>query len=209
MIDNNHMANQTISITTISVIFVILLSLSIYGGYSDKATIFCIKDAAFPSVSVGPNGLVTQWLRIFSTFLIITMALFVILAVVAYRTFNLEDYKLWKKEDFDLNHQQPEVTYRLLTTPNPLQYTFESWGYDAIDAFHVYEMYNYNIFNILIIFVMIFWFVFVVYGLIMLRLYVPYQCTYNTLGDNTSLFVMYSVIFLSLIPYIICLVQYH
>ena len=209
MINNIHMANQTISITSIGIIFVILLSLSIYGGYSDKATIFCIKDADFPSTSVGPNGLVTQWLRTFSTYLIITMALFVLLAVIASMTFNLDEYIILKKRDFDLNHKQTEDTFRLLTTPNPLQYKFESWGYDAIDAFHVYETYNYNFFNILIILVIIFWFAFVVYGLIILRLYVPYQCTYNTLGDNTSLFVMYSVIFLSLIPYIICLVQYH
>jgi len=206
--NNIHMANQTISITSIAIILVILISLSIYGGYSDKATIFCIKDADFPSSSVGPNGLVTRWLRTFSTYLIITMALFVVLAVVANWTFDLEQYIAWKKIDFDLKNKHPEDMHLLLTAPQPRQYIFESWGYDAIDAFHVYENYNYNIFNILGILVIISWFVFIIYGLIILRMYVPYQCAYNTLGDNTSLFVMYSVILLSLIPYIICLVQY-
>jgi len=98
---NSVMKKTTAVILFFSVIYCILLSLSLYGGFSEKANVFCTGTFMFESTGIGPSGLVVIWLRVFAIFLIVCLSLFSILLIFANMTFNLEDYDEEQKKIHD------------------------------------------------------------------------------------------------------------
>jgi len=176
-------------IVALVITYFALFVLSMYGGYSDKAKVFCTLPCPYKTSGVGVTGKVVVWLRVFSMFLLFSLGLFTALAVLANRSFCQDKYEEHKRSE---SKQQ--------------NYEDSSSGFEAIDAFKWYETHPMNAFSWCNAIVHAFWGAWIVWGLVILRFHIPWQCTESRLGDNTSLIMMYVVIFLSVVP--ICSATY-
>jgi len=167
--------------------------LSISDSFSEKADL-CWKDTfLYKSNGVRPSGRVVVWLWVFAIFVMAILGLLTICAVFANITFNEEKYE---EEELIIFFTQQEESAKICTEPRSYNHS----GYIAIDAFKVYDSYSFNIFHSCLLIMTCCWLAWVVWGVIVLWFYVPWECTCNSLRDNTMLIMMYIAIITSLIP---------
>jgi len=167
--------------------------LSISDSFSEKVDECCKDTFLYKSTGVRPSGKVVVWLRVFAIFLIVILGLLTICAVYANITFNKGKYE---EEESTIFYTQQEESAKICKEPHSYNHS----GYIAIDAFKVYDSYSFNIFHLFLFIMTCCWLAWVVWGVIVLWFYVPWECTYNSLRDNTMLIMMYIVIITSLIP---------
>ena len=180
------------------IVWCTFLILSLYGGFSKKADVFCTMQADLPlSSTTGPGGLVVLWLRGFSIFLITSMALLGVLWLVASAQFDIDAYKKNAAERWHTHMAEESTRHRLLQTPLPA-YEFESYGCHSLDVFRYYES-DYNIYNIFLLCAATFWLAWWIFGMIVARILVPWECRYEMMGDNTSLMMVYAIHFSSIV----------
>jgi len=197
------------TILFISVIYCTLLSLSLYGGFSEKANVFCMGPFLFESTGIGPSGKVVIWLRIFAIFLIVCLSLFSVLLIFANMTFKQEAYDEIKKEMFDAENQKIYDADNQQLLQNHVgflklpSYKSETTGFLAIDALKVYELYTHNILDLYTLSVVFCWFSWIVWGILVLSLYVPIECSRHRIGDNTSFVMMYIVVVIAWSPFVL------
>ena len=181
----------------ISVIYCVMLSLSLYGGFSEKANVFCMGPFMFESTGIGPSGKVVIWLRVFAIFLVVCLGLLSIFLIFANMTFDKNTYEEKQRK----NHEEDQL---MLTEQWPGQlspYNPKTSGYLAIDALNIYESYSVNIFHLYLLSVLFCWISWIVWGIFVLSLYVPIECTRHRIGDNTSLVMMYIVVIVGWLPF--------
>ena len=192
------MNKSTGIILFIAVVYCILLSVSFYGGFSEKADVFCTGTFMFESTGIGPTGKVVTWLRVFAIFLIVCLGLFSILLIFANLTFNQNEYEENQKDIYDA---QEKALTELVGMHSPRKYNYKTSGYFAIDALNVYESYSVNIFHCYVLSVIFSWVAWIVWGIFVLSLYVPIECTRHRIGDNTSVVMMYIVVVVGWLPF--------
>ena len=195
------MKKPTAVILFFSAIYCILLFLSLYGGFSEKADMFCTGPFMFESTGIGPSGKVVMWLRVFSIFLIVCLGLFSILLIFANMTFNSEDYDEKQNNIHDEQQAKHEKEWEL--TLINIVYEPETSGCLAIDALKVYESYSINIFYCYIGSLLFCWVSWIVWGIVVLSLYVPIECSRHRIGDNTSYVMMYIVVVIAWLPFVL------
>jgi len=180
------------------IVWCTFLVLSLYGGFSSKADVFCTRQADFPpSSTTGPGGLVVLWLRGFSLFLITSMALLGTLWLVACARFDIYEYKKNAAERWHTTMAEAFIKHGLLESQAPA-YEFQSYGCHSLDVFRYYES-DYNIYNIFVLCAATFWLAWWVFGMIVARILVPWECRYELMGDNTSLMMVYAIHFSSIV----------
>jgi len=157
----------------------------------------------FESTGIGPSGKVVIWLRVFAIFLIVCLGLFSILLFFANMTFNQDQYDKNQKKNHDERNEQ------LLKDGNPffnpVPYEAEETGLLAIHALKVYETYTHNILHLYFLSVLFCWFSWIIWGTLVLSLYVPIECSRHRIGDNTSFVMMYIVVVISWLPFVVLL----
>jgi len=181
-----------------SIVWCTFLVLSLYGGFSKKADVFCTMQADFPpSSTTGPGGLVVLWLRGFSIFLITSMALLGALWLVACARFDINAYKKNAAERWNTHMAEAFTMHGLPETPPPA-YESDSYGCHSLDVFRYYES-DYNIYNIFLLCAATFWLAWWIFGMMVARILVPWECRYEMMGDNTSLMMVYAIHFSSIV----------
>jgi len=177
--------------------------------------VFCMGPFMFESTGIGPSGKVVIWLRVFAIFLIVCLGLFSILLIFANMTFNQDQYDEKQKKIHD------EYIRKLSEEGNPLinltaykaeegnplinltANKAEETGLLAIHALKVYETYTHNILHLYFLSVLFCWFSWIVWGILVLSLYVPIECSRHRIGDNTSFVMMYIVVVIAWLPFVL------
>jgi len=138
------MENTVVIILFLAVLYCRLLSLSLYGGFSEKVDVFCTNTFMFESTGIGPSGKVVMWLRVFAIFLIVILGLFFILFVFANITFFEEEYEEEQLRIFNEREQDGMKKWKYMLEPGT--YKLITSGHKAIDALKAYEAYSISIF---------------------------------------------------------------
>jgi len=188
-------------------LFCILFGLSIYSGFSEKADVFCTGGPKTSKLAIGPDGLVVLWHRVLSISLVAEFSILVLLTLIAHSTYTDEKY-----EEFISNKNIQEASDRNKFPPQPHNPFMDEMplhkaendktGNKLYDAFLIFETWKVNVFHLTSLLYIAFYTAWILFGLVIMRSFVPRECFNNHMGDKTVLTIMEVIVFLSIAPFV-------
>jgi len=184
-----------------------LFGLSVYSGFSAKADVFCTGARKTSKLAIGPNGLVVLWHRVLSLSLVAEFGILLVLTLIAHSTYTREKYEAFIEAKNAEEAKKHSETVKDVSTP----YTYEPYrqsaqdhitGNDFWDAFLVFETWKLNIFHLTSVLYIAFYAGWIIFGLFIMRRFVPRDCFDDHMGDKTVLTIMELIVFLSIAPFV-------
>jgi hypothetical protein len=184
-----------------------LFGLSVYSGFSAKADVFCTGGRKTSKLAIGSDGLVVLWHRVLSLSLVAEFGLLLVLTLIAHSTYTREKYEAFiegKNAEEANNHLTP-----LTDVSNPYAYQpplrsakDDMTGNEFWDAFLIFETWKLNIFHLTSLLYIAFYAGWIIFGLFIMRSFVPRECFDDHMGDKTVLTIMELIVFLSIAPFV-------
>jgi len=183
-----------------------LVGLSLYSGFSAKADVFCTGGPKTSKIATGPDGLVVLWHRVLSLSLVAEFGLLLLLALIAHSTYTPGKYEAFieakNAEEETQNKTMAGVSNAYTYQPRTRTAQDDMTGIDFWDAFLIFETWKLNIFHITTLLYLFFYAVWIVFGLFIMRSFVPRECFDGHMGDKTVLTIMELIVFLSIAPFV-------
>jgi len=184
-----------------------LFGLSVYSGFSAKADVFCTGGRKTSKIATGPDGLDVLWHRVLSLSLVAEFGLLLLLTVIAHSTYTRGKYEAFieaKNAEEENNHPKTLSDVSNAYTYQPCTRTAQDdmTGNEFWDAFLIFETWKLNIFHLTTLLYLAFYAGWIVFGLFIMRSFVPRECFDGHMGDKTVLIIMELIVFLSIAPFV-------